>query len=97
MSADAKTSLGALLEFLRQLEQHRISYRLEHNRADAVMVLIAVPGQRWEVEFFEDGQVEVERFVSGGDIQGEELLEDLIREFGDPPSGHPVALRDQAK
>lgn len=46
------------------------------------MVLIAVPGQRWEVEFFEDGQVEVERFVRSGAIGGEDVLAALIEDHG---------------
>jgi hypothetical protein len=41
--------------FLSNLANNRIQYTLEHNRDEAVMVLIAVPGQRWEVEFFADG------------------------------------------
>ena len=42
------------------------------------MVEIAVPGERWEVEFFADGTVEVERFVSEGGICGESELEKLF-------------------
>lgn len=97
MSQERKTSLARLLEFLNQLEEHRIPYRLEHNRDEAIMILIAVPGQRWEVEFFRDGQVEVERFLSSGNIQSEELLEELLREFGDAKQREPLAVRDQAK
>ena len=47
------------------------------------MVEIVVPGERWEVEFFGDGQVEVEVFKSPGIIGGEEELDRLFREFGD--------------
>jgi hypothetical protein len=42
------------------------------------MVNVAVAGERWEVEFFEDGSVEVERFVSSGGINGEEVFSDLF-------------------
>ena len=97
MSGKTNASLGVVLEFLNQLEEQQISYRLEHNRAETVMVLIAVPGQRWEVEFFEDGQIEIERFTSSGEIQGEEILEELFREFGDPKHSIPLAVRDQVK
>jgi hypothetical protein len=55
-------SLKRLLEFLTEIERRKISYRLEHIRAEALMVIIAVPGQRLEVEFFSDGQIELERF-----------------------------------
>ena len=55
-----------LLEFLCRLEAHRLSYTLAHNRDESIMVTIAVPGERWEVEFFADGAVEVEVFTSDG-------------------------------
>ena len=54
--------MDELLAFLTRLEERKISYRLEHNRQDSIMVLIAVPGERWEVEFFSDGRLEVEVF-----------------------------------
>ncbi len=67
-----------LVNFLNQLEQEKISYTLAHNRDETVMVNVAVPGERWEVEFFEDGSIEVERFISNGEILGEEVLIDLL-------------------
>lgn len=69
---------GKLITFLNQLEQHKISYSLAHNRDETVMVNVAIPGQRWEVEFFKDGSVEVERFVSSGEIAGEDVLSELF-------------------
>lgn len=79
MTTLAQTSLGKLLAFLERLEQARIWYRLEHIR-ESVMVTVAIPGEFWEVEFFEDGHVEVERYVSPGNIEGEDVLERLFAE-----------------
>lgn len=73
-----------LLMFLNQLEQARMSYALAHQRDEAVMVTVAVPGERWEVEFWADGSVEAERFVSHGEIEGEEALNDLLALYGEP-------------
>lgn len=42
-----------LIDFLEKLEEKKIYYRLNIIR-DSIMVEIAVPGQRWEVEFFAD-------------------------------------------
>ncbi len=42
------------------------------------MVLVAIPGQRWEVEFFEDGHVEVARFISPGKIEDKDVLSEII-------------------
>lgn len=73
-----------LLHFLNRLEKNKIYYRLEKVRGEAIMVEVAVPGERWEVEFLEDGTVDVEKFVSdGGDIYDEKELEILFRNFGD--------------
>lgn len=82
MSVDSKALLTALLDFLDRLERHGISYRLERNRSEAIMVLIAVPGERWEVEFMDDGHVEVERFRSDGTITDEDTLDSLFAVHG---------------
>jgi hypothetical protein len=56
-----------LLQFLDRLDDARIAYHLEHVR-DSVMIAVAVPGERWEIEFFDDGHVEIEIFRSDGTI-----------------------------
>jgi hypothetical protein len=53
------------------------------------MVEIAVPGKRWEVEFMDDGTIEIEKFISTGQIFNcEEVgqckeIEELFSEFSD--------------
>ena len=74
-----------LLEFLGQLKKAGIYYTLAHNRDETIMVLIAVPGERWEVEFFADGMIDVEVFVSNGSVKGPELLTRLFQELSDLP------------
>ena len=71
------------LSFLRQLEEAKIAYRLRHSREDALMAVINVPGERWEVEFLEDGEIEVECFTSNGHIDDESKLNDLFARFSD--------------
>ncbi len=82
MKTVPRSSLGALLRFLDQLELAKIAYRLERIR-DSIMVVVAVPGERWEVEFFDDGQVEIERFFSTGMIEGDDVLDRLVAEHSD--------------
>jgi hypothetical protein len=77
MTVSTQNALGKLLGFLSKLEDDRISFRLQSVR-DAIMVEIVVPGERWEVEFFEDGQVELERFISTGRIENEHDLEEQL-------------------
>ncbi|MHC0063145.1 hypothetical protein ACWATR_09480 [Nostoc sp. UIC 10890] len=72
-----------LITFLNQLEQETISYTLVHRRDETIMVNVAVAGERWEVEFFEDGSVEVERFVSSGEINGEEAFSELFAMYSE--------------
>jgi hypothetical protein len=50
------------------LERCKASHRISVVRSDAILVEIADAGERWEVEFFESGEVEVERFRSDGFI-----------------------------
>ena len=49
-----------------------------------MMVLVTVPGERWEVKFMGDGSIEVERFLSNGEICGEAALRELWTSYADP-------------
>ena len=75
--------LEKLLDFLSELDRRKIFFKLTRVRDEAIMVEIAVPGERREVEFFGDGRVEVEIFKSPGVIGGEEELDRLLKEFAD--------------
>jgi hypothetical protein len=79
-------SLQKLLDFLSRLDAASIHFDLARHRDEAIMVLIAVPGERWEAEFFADGHVEVEVFRNAGantELQGEDALEQLFRDHTD--------------
>jgi hypothetical protein len=69
-----------LVVFLDMLDARNAPYRLDRVR-DAVMVLVATPGKRWEVEFMDGGGVAVEAFLSDGTIFDENVLPDLIRDL----------------
>jgi len=81
MKQDTFTRLTA---FLQSLERGKIHYTLQSCRDEAIMVLVTVPGERWEVEFLADGSVEVERFISDGEIYGEDTLGELFTKYTDP-------------
>jgi hypothetical protein len=81
-----------LMKFLTQLEQSGLSYTLGHYREDALLVSVAVPGERWEVEFLADGSVEVEQFVSRGEIAGQEALTELVTRYGEPEQNEAEAV-----
>ena len=75
--------LDELLSFLGELRAAKISYELGQIRDETILVAVTVPGERWEVEFFGDGSVEVEIFRSGGDIFDRNKLTELISRFGE--------------
>lgn len=76
-----KNGFTKLTSFLTQLEQHKIHYTLAHHRDEAIMVMTATPGERWEIEFFNDGSVEIERFTSCNGIEGEAVLNELFAAY----------------
>jgi hypothetical protein len=47
------------------------------------MILVAVPGERWEIEYLEDGTMEIEVFRSDGELKGPEALDGLFSRFSD--------------
>jgi len=74
--------MESLIHFLDELEERKIYYRLNKIR-DSILVEIAVPGERWEVEFFANGEIEVEKFLSNGEILGKSELKTLSEKFSD--------------
>lgn len=50
-------------------------------KPESIMFEVAVPGQRWEIEFMNDGTIEIEKFISDGTFYGKEELEILLDEF----------------
>ena len=71
-----------LLDFIDRLEDAHIAYQIEHVR-DSILIAVAVPGERWEIEFFDDGHVETEIFRSSGGVTREEsILESLVTAHG---------------
>lgn len=80
-----------LIKFLEQLAQRGVSYSLGHYREEAVLVSVVVPGERWEVEFLADGNVEIERFISRGEIVGEGALAELWARYEEPEQSEAEA------
>ncbi|MCK9860001.1 hypothetical protein [Paenibacillus sp. ATY16] len=70
-------------DFLNKLSASNIFYRLNKVRSEAIMVEVAVPGQRWEIEFMDDGTIEIEKFISDGAMYDVAELEVLFKEFSD--------------
>jgi hypothetical protein len=80
--SEAVNSFHKLLDFIDQLKTNAIHYSLSSPTPRAIMIEVVVPGERWEIEFHEDGEVEIEVFRSLG-VQKQEQLADLVRRFGE--------------
>ena len=68
-----------IYELIGMLKVCGASFELSTARDGCIMVTVAVPGERWEIEVAGDGTMEIERFRSDGVIGGSELLEELAR------------------
>ena len=74
------SSLTDVAVFLVELEKARIHYTLTTAREGAVMVQVAIPNERWEIEFFPNRSPEVEIFRGDENMYGPEALDRLFRE-----------------
>jgi len=79
------TQNASFLSFLNDLRKGKIYYRVSQHRDDAIMVEVTAPGERWEVEFLDDGTVEAEVFRSDGNIMimDASALADILRRHAD--------------
>ena len=73
---------GRLVWFLRELERRKIHFEVASHRTDAVSVNVTPsPNERWEVDFFPDGAVHLERFRSEGVEADDPSLDALLCEL----------------
>ncbi len=47
--------MKGLNQFLNRLEEYKIYYKIDKIREESILIEVAVPGQRWEVEFMRTG------------------------------------------
>lgn len=78
-----KFSTDKLFSIAAALRDAKISHSLALTRDDAITIVAAVPGQRWEIDVFVNGEIEFEVFRSGGTILTDKELTQMIREFAD--------------
>jgi hypothetical protein len=75
------SALSRAAELCRELRLRHASFEMLIARDDAIMVSVAVPGERWEIEFYDDETIELERFVSQGVVEAPTVLTDLLAKF----------------
>ena len=60
------TALADASLLLTELDHRHVPYQIQVVRSVALMASVAIPGERGEIEFFDDRHIEVERFTSNG-------------------------------
>lgn len=73
-------------ELLDVLRSNEIHFSMASYRDGSIMFLATIPGERWEIEVFADGSVELEVFRSGGDIYDADQLLTRIKEISVVPN-----------
>jgi hypothetical protein len=72
-----------LLDLISKLRAAKIHFTISSVRDDAIMLHVAVPGERWEIELMQSGAMEIEKFKSNGTIHNENALTELFERFKD--------------
>ena len=77
------SELSVLTDFLDRLDEADIHYTLSSVREGALLVALELSGERWEVEFSGDGDIEVEIFRSDGEVFDFSVTEELFEQDED--------------
>lgn len=77
------TKLSTLTDLLDRLDAADFHYTLSSVREGAIMVSVTVPDERWEIEFIDDGDVEIEIFRGDGEVYDFSIIEDLFERDSD--------------
>lgn len=85
-----------LLTFVQRLEAARVPFQLKKNLEDAISILAFAPGEYWEIDFWADGEVYVERFRSNGKIHDESALEELFTLWSEDEPSPSAPVSDNA-
>ncbi len=72
------SDLSELTNLLDRLDEAEIQYTLASVSEGAIVVGVDVPGEHWNVEFMDDGDIEVEIFKGDGQVFDYGIIEDLF-------------------
>lgn len=76
-------ALKKLLALADQLKAAGIHHEVTRYREDGVSIIANVPGERWEIDVLDDGEVVVEVYKSQGGCRGEDALAELLNRNSD--------------
>jgi hypothetical protein len=71
----------SLFDWMRKLEDQNAPFTIHRYRDDSVMLIVTLPGERIEIDIFEDGHIEYSRFSGTEEVLDDlAALEELIKE-----------------
>ncbi len=69
-----------LYDILAKLNSAKMHYNLDKQRPRAVLICITVPGERIEIEVFDDGSVETSRFSGDESVtMGMDVIDSILK------------------
>ncbi|KQM33258.1 hypothetical protein ASF03_05825 [Rhizobium sp. Leaf68] len=70
--------MSKVFEVLKRLDEAKVHYFIGRYRPDTIDITATFVGERVEITVFEDGHVEVSRFVGNEDVLDESVLNEIL-------------------
>lgn len=71
--------MSKVFEVLKRLDEAKVHYFIGRYRPDTIDITATLVGERVEITVFEDGHVEVSRFVGNEDVLDESVLNEILQ------------------
>ncbi len=76
----AMATLKSFIAFIDRLDEEDIQYTITSSREGVATVGVTVDEEHWQFEFLTNGRVEVQVFVSDGEVEGESGIDRFFDE-----------------
>lgn len=73
-------TLKSFIAFIDRLDEEDIQYTITSSREGVATVGVTVEEEHWQFEFLTNGRVEVQVFVSDGEVEGESGIDRFFDE-----------------
>ena len=76
-------TISEFIQFLEKLESKKFFFSISKYLNDSISVTAVVPGERWEIDVNQQGEIQIEVFKSNGKIYDSSILQSLFDRFSD--------------
>ncbi len=75
-----KNPFDKMMEIIAFLEENHVYYRISKvsDANNSIMIDLAIPGERWEIDIQDNGQVSIDKFIYDMNYYDETALEELV-------------------